>query len=77
MEEAAQISSGINRMVTPSAPAKLAAGKTAAKDTKAKVSYGVGDVRYVWYDVVENGMVSTDVMVWHRVVRYGMVWHMI
>ena len=52
MEEAAQISSGINRMVTPSAPVKLAAGKTAAKDTKAKVSYGVGDVRYVWYDVV-------------------------
>ncbi|CAB3976881.1 cilia- and flagella-associated 70-like [Paramuricea clavata] len=38
MEEAAQISSGINRMVTPSAPAKLAASKTAAKDTKAKPS---------------------------------------
>lgn len=37
LEEAAQISSGINRMVTPSVPAKLAVSKTAAKDTKPKV----------------------------------------
>ena len=38
MEEAAQISSGVNRMVTPSVPAKLAPSKTGAKDTKPKVS---------------------------------------
>lgn len=38
MEEAAQIASGMNRMVTPSVPAKLAPSKTGAKDTKAKVS---------------------------------------
>ena len=45
VEEAAQISSGINRMVTPSVPAKLAASKTGGKDNKAKVSFAEdGDV---------------------------------
>ena len=38
VEEAAQISSGLNRMMTPSVPAKLAASKTGGKDTKAKPS---------------------------------------
>ena len=46
LEEAAQISSGINRMVTPTVPAKLAASKTGAKDTKAKVSCIVG---IIWH----------------------------
>ena len=53
VEEAAQISSGINRMVTPSVPAKLAASKTGAKDTKAKVWCDM----MVWCGVVGCGVV--------------------
>lgn len=51
-EEAAQITSGINRILTPSVPAKLAVSKTGGKDTKVKVGHCYGTVKFDVRDAV-------------------------